>query len=179
MAIAKRILIPRIKCIRTVYPPICIWKPRCWLCTKAANKVTAKKSKLKTSQRRTNLRSVQAELKREKEEIANDLAGINGKNHDLKNKIITHYNRCTPCRARYAKIAVASYRRYKSTPREGRGKQLASGRGQLYVQTNPRFAVLWQGPANRIFQVRNHDLEGSRARLSAFAEGKPLSNSNI
>ena len=122
MAIAKRILIPRIKCIRTVYPPICIWKARCWLCNKAANKVTAKKSRLKSIQRRTNLRSVQAELKREKEETANDLARLNGKNHDLKKKIITHYNQCPPCRAQYAKIAVASYRRYKLTPREGRGK---------------------------------------------------------
>jgi hypothetical protein len=122
MAVRKRILFPRIKCIRTVYPPICIWKARCWLCNKAANKATAKKSRLKAVQRRTNLRSTNAELKRVKEEAENELARLNDKNHDLKMKIITHYNQCPPCGARYAEVAVTSYRRYKSTPREGRGK---------------------------------------------------------
>jgi hypothetical protein len=122
MADLKRILLPRIKCIRTVHPPICIWKPRCWLCTKTANRASAKKSRLKVVQRRANLRSTNAELERVKEEAENELTRINDKNHDLKAKIITHFNRCPPCGARYAEVAVTSYHRFKSTPNEGRRK---------------------------------------------------------
>ena len=118
MADLKRILLPRIKCIRTVHPPICIWKPRCWLCTNTVNRASAKKSRLKVVQRRTNLRATNAELKRLREETENEFTRLSVKNHDLKAKIISHFNRCPPCGTRYAEVAVTSYRRY----REGKRK---------------------------------------------------------
>jgi hypothetical protein len=113
MAVPKRILLPRTKCIRTARPPICIWKPRCWLCTNAANRVSAKKSRLKGVQKRTNLRATNAELERLREETENEFTRLSVKNHDLKAKIISHFNRCPHCGTRYAEEAVTSYRRYK------------------------------------------------------------------
>ena len=113
MAVPKTILLLRIKCISTARPPICIWKPRCWLCTKVANRASAKKFRLKGVQKRTRLRATNAELERLREKTENEFTRLSIKNHDLKAKIISHFNRCPPCGTRYAEEAVSSYRRYK------------------------------------------------------------------
>ena len=111
---AQRILLPQIKCSL----PVCIFKLRCLYCTAEANRVLASRSRLKRIQRRIKLRYDHANLEREKEEIANALARIKRKNQELKNKIEAAKRCCcVTCEAAYAKIAVASYLKYKSTPR--------------------------------------------------------------
>jgi hypothetical protein len=113
MAAPKRIFLPRTKCITKYSPQICIWEPRCWLCTKVANRASARRFRQKVIQRRTNLRSKNAELKRLREKTVDEFSKLTVSNNELKKKIIDHYNRCPPCGARYAEEAVSSYRRYK------------------------------------------------------------------
>jgi hypothetical protein len=113
MAAPKRIYLPRTKCITTAHPQICIWKPRCWLCTKVANRASARRFRLKGIQRRSHLRSKNAELERLREKTEDEFTKLTVRNHELKKKIINHFNRCPPCGTRYAEEAVSSYRRYK------------------------------------------------------------------
>jgi hypothetical protein len=113
MAAPKRIFLPRTKCITKDYPQICIWEPRCWLCTKVANRASARRFRQKVIQRRSHLRSKNAELKRLREKTEDEFSKLTVSNHELKKKIIDHFNRCPPCGTRYAEEAVSSYRRYK------------------------------------------------------------------
>jgi hypothetical protein len=113
MAAPKRVFLPRTKCITKYSPHICIWEPRCWLCTKVANRASARRSRQKVIQRRTNLRSKNAELKRLRDQTEDEFSKLTVSNNKLKKEIIDHLNHCPPCGTRYAEVAVSSFRHYK------------------------------------------------------------------
>ena len=110
----KRVLLPRTKCITKYFPHICIWEPRCWLCTKVANRASARRSRQRVNQRRARLRSQNAELRRLRDQTENEFSKITIGNNDLKKEIVAHLNHCTPCITRYAEVAVSSYNHYKN-----------------------------------------------------------------
>jgi hypothetical protein len=113
MADPKRVFLPRTKCITRYFPHICIWEPRCWLCTKVANRASARRSRQRVNQRRARLRSQNAELRRLRDQTENEFSKITIGNNELKKEIVAHLNHCPPCGTRYAEVAVSSYSRYK------------------------------------------------------------------